>query len=138
MIKKNIYDIKKRIKNKLFISFLIISGLFLYGCDLDNKYYYETFRISKLSYVLTNEPLFRSYDSIKSYRNTLKLYTVESINSNSNVSKSDVFSQMKNINISPNDIDEFMSYLNTNGNNILYCQYKPNNNYLVIFYAEKL
>jgi len=127
-----------------FIVGIIIVGLFFNSCDTSTEpeiktqyYYYEVFRISKSNFNSVSMPSSPTFNAIKSYRNSLKNYSVEFIGSGTDATQNDIYSLMTQRGMTPTEANNEISLLNSIGNDVLWFQYVYDSNYYIIMYLEK-
>ena len=109
------------------------------GSETKTQYYfYEVFRISKANYNSVSLPSSITFNAIKSYRNSLKNYSVEFIGSGTDATQSDIYSLLTQRGMTPSETNSEISLLNSVGNNVLLFQYVYDNNFYIIMYVEKL
>jgi hypothetical protein len=132
----------KRIE--LIVIGLIVVGLFLNSCDdvtkteTETQYYYEIFRLTKTNFNSVPLPSTLTFNAIKSYRNSLKNYSVEFIGSGTDATQNDIYSLLTQRGMTPSETNDEISLLNSVGNNVLIFEYAYSDSYYVIIYVEKL
>ena len=121
------------------MAILAIIGItfFLFACDTTTGpetktqyYYYEFFRISKANYNSVSLPSSATFNAIKSYRNSLKNYSVEFIASGTDATQQDIYDLMTSRGISASDANNEISLMNSIGNDVLIFEYALNNRHI--------
>jgi hypothetical protein len=126
-----------------FVVCLILAGLFLGSCDngtgaKTQYYYYEGFRILESSLGAVPTPSAPTFSAIKSYRDSLKTYSVEFLISGTDTTQDELYSLLTQRGMTPSEANEEIDFLNSIGNNILFADYALDNRYVIIIYLEKL
>ena len=123
-----------------FIGIMII-GLFLNSCDDGTKeqyYYYEGFTITKTNFNSVPFPSSATFNAIKNYRNSLKNYMVDFLESGTDATENDIYSLLTLSGMTPSEANAEIKLLKNVGNNVGIFTHAYNINLYVIIYVEKL
>lgn len=128
---------------KLF--FIVIGIVFLItGCETSTDsgtntqhYYYEAFTISITDYYSVPQPA-NNFNSIKNWRNQLRIHIVEFLESGANLTQSELYDYLTQRGVTPSDANREISFLNSIGNNYYAGPYIPDSNLAIFIYIEKI
>jgi len=124
---------------------VIIVTFFMIGCASQTIreeafYSYDFFRITKTDFDSVQVPMFNSFDTIKSYYNTLKLLEYESVEFGINWAQNDFHTFLTTSGgLSANEADYQISFLNSNGNTwLIFNDAEKGYGYWIFLYLEKM